>query len=134
MAMRPRLPRHPSTTTLTLVNGRWVVVDQSVRAAAEGRKFAASTASGGRFTNDSNDEQILCRLESLACGEKLQQQKRGGGAGIRLEVDVRTTLEAMNLPLSSEGAQEALFRVRWWTKKESSAEDGKGRIKHTKRI
>ena len=60
--------------------------------------------------------------------------QRGGGAGIRLEVDVRTTLEAMNLPLSSEGAQEALFRMRWWTKKESSAEDGKGRIKHTKRI
>ena len=63
-----------------------------------------------------------------------QQQERGGGAGIRFEVNVRTTLEAMNLPLSSEGAQEALFRMRRWTKKESSAEDGKGQIKHTKRI
>ncbi len=114
------------TTTLTLVNGGWVVVDQSVRAAAEGRRFAASaTASGGRLITDPNTERILCRLESLACGEKLQQQKRGGGAGIRLEVDVRTTLEAMDLPLSSKGAQEALIRMGRWTKKESSGDDGK---------
>eukprot|EP00535_Pseudo-nitzschia_heimii_P002605 CAMPEP_0197178424 /NCGR_PEP_ID=MMETSP1423-20130617/3704_1 /TAXON_ID=476441 /ORGANISM="Pseudo-nitzschia heimii, Strain UNC1101" /LENGTH=1078 /DNA_ID=CAMNT_0042628161 /DNA_START=158 /DNA_END=3394 /DNA_ORIENTATION=- len=118
-----------STTTLTLVNGGWVVVDQSVRAAAEGRRFAASVTSlGGRLTNDSNDERILCRLESLACGEKLQQQKRGGGVGIRLEVDVRTTLEAMDLPLSSEGAQEALIRMGRWTKKESSGGEGKGKV------
>ena len=120
-----------STTTLTLVNGGWVVVDQSVRAAAEGRKFAASaTASGGRFTSDSNDERILCRLESLACGEKLKQQKKGGGGGIRLEVDVRSTLEAMNLPLSSEGAQEALIQMGRWTKKESNVEDGKGTLRY----
>lgn len=118
-----------STTTLTLVNGGWIPVDQSTRAAAEGRKFAESAlASGGRFTNNSNNERILCRLESLACGEKLQQQKRGAGAGIRLEVDVRTTLEAMNLPLSSEGAQEALFRMGRWTKKGSSGADEKKKV------
>lgn len=119
-----------TTTTLSLVNGGWVVVDQSVRAAAEGRKFAASAMkSGGRFKNDSNNERILCRLESLACGEKLKQQKRdGGGSGIRLEVDVRTTLEAMKLPLSSEGAQEALFQMERWTKKESSSDDGNGKM------
>jgi len=120
------LENDEETTTLTLVNGGWVVVDQSVRAAAEGRRFAAAaTASGGRFGNDSNNERILCRLESLACGEKLKQQKKSGGTGIRLEVDVRTTLEAMGLPLSSEGAQEALFRMDRWTKKESSGDDGK---------
>ena len=114
-----------NATTLTLVNGGWVVVDQSVRAATEGRKFAAEAlASGGRFANDSNNERILCRLESLACGEKLQEQKRGGGSGnIRLEVDVRTTLEAMDLPLSSEGAREALFRMGRWTKKEDRKEN-----------
>ena len=126
------VPLSPSsTTTLTLVNGGWVVVDQSVRAAAEGRKFAAAAqASGGKFCNDSNNERILCRLESLACGEKLKQQRRGGGAGIRLEVDVRTTLEAMNLPLSSAGAQEALFQMGRWTKKEASGKDEKGKLQY----
>ena len=120
-----------STTSLTIVNGGWIVVDQSVRAAAEGRRFAAAAlASGGKFENDSNNERILCRLESLACGEKLKQQKRGGGDGIRLEVDVRTVLEAMNLPLSSEGAQKALFQMGRWTKKDSGSEDEKGNLQY----
>uniref|UniRef100_A0A7S4EQK3 RNB domain-containing protein n=1 Tax=Pseudo-nitzschia australis TaxID=44445 RepID=A0A7S4EQK3_9STRA len=121
-----------TTTTLTLLNGGWTVVDQSVRAAAEARNFVdAEMKKGGGsgigiFAADPNNERILCRLESLACGEKLRKQQRGGNGGsIKLEVDVRTVLETMNLPLSSEGAQEALIRMGRWTKTGSNTEDGK---------
>jgi len=122
-----------ATTTLTLVNGGWTVVDQSVRAATEARNFVnvvmkkdGNSLGVGVFSADPNNERILCRLESLACGEKLRKQQRGGNDGnIKLEVDVRTVLETMNLPLSSKGAQEALIRMGRWTKTGSGTENGK---------
>eukprot|EP00536_Pseudo-nitzschia_multiseries_P008457 jgi/Psemu1/325214/estExt_fgenesh1_pg.C_2150002 len=122
-----------TTTTLTLLNGGWTVVDQSVRAATEARNFVdvamkkdGNALEVGIFSADPNNERILCRLESLACGEKLRKQQRGGNGGnVKLEVDVRTVLETMGLPLSSEGAQEALVRMGRWTKTGSSTENGK---------
>jgi len=131
-------PESTGTTTtsyssVTLVNGGYIVVDQSIRAAAEGRQFASKAlANGGRFDPGTNDERILCRLESLACGENLrkaQQQNRQHSSGtppptVRLEVDVRSTLQVMQLPFTSEGAQEALIRMGRWTKTTKNQDKG----------
>jgi cytoskeletal protein RodZ len=119
----PNTNTNTNTIDVTIINGGWIVVDESVRAAVQGRQFAKNAlANGGRFDRGSNDERILCRLESLACGERLKQQEKwnknkldGGIGGLKLEVDVRTTLEVMSLPFTSEGAQEALIRMGRWT-------------------
>lgn len=68
-------------------------------------------------------------MESLACGEKLKQQQQNqryqknnnsntnnnNSGQFKLEVDVRATLQTMDLPLTSEGAQQALIRMGRWT-------------------
>ena len=98
---------------LTVINGGWLVVDQSVRAGAEARKFTERSLddSGGKGLSTASDERIARRLECLAMGEVLS----GGSAEERLELDVRETLQEMKLPLTPKGAQEALTRIGRWT-------------------
>lgn len=118
--------------SVTLTNGGWLAVDQSVRAGTEARKFVQRTErTSGDDSEDvstSNnaklktvaDERIAQRLECLAMGGifswgndgRDQQQEEG-----KLEVDVREALKAMGLPATPEGAQEALLRIGRWSQR-----------------
>jgi hypothetical protein len=126
-----------TVTTISILNGGWLAVDQSVRAGAEARKFVerrsspppasakianhttrgtdeAGTPSSERAVRTQADMRIIQRLECLAMGEDLSP------ATDRLELDVRETLSAMNLDLSPSGAKQALLQVGWWTRDISS--------------
>ena len=116
--------------TVTLVNGGWTAVDPSIKAASEGRKFAAATSSNNenRHNNTSTtkekkksktplvltaaDERIVNRLECLAFGDGFVE---GDGNDNVLELDVREALASMNLPLSSQGATTALIQIGRWS-------------------
>jgi hypothetical protein len=143
--------------SVQFLNGGWLVVDQSVRAGAEARKFVergtesatvtvagtadfASTDSiSGTATNKTGrsdatmphasstvirtqaDRRIIQRLECLALGQVVPSQApkpeaASAAEATRLEVDVREALATMNLPLTPQGAKEALLRVGWWTR------------------
>ncbi|CAJ1934031.1 unnamed protein product [Cylindrotheca closterium] len=94
---------------LTVINGGWVVLDQAVRATSEGRKFAERAGS----TTTLADGRIITRLECLAMGG--DDQNSWG----ELQVDVRESLRAMNLPMTPEGAKQALIQVGHWTESSS---------------
>lgn len=97
--------------TLTLINGGWVVLDQGVRATSEGRKFAERA---GSTATTMADNRIVTRLECLAMGG--DDQNSWG----ELQVDVRESLRAMDLPMTPEGAKQALIQIGHWTESSSS--------------
>ena len=114
--------------TLTMINGGWLVVDQNVRAVTEARdlverRSGATTETDNNLVDSQNqaaiDERIRYRLECLAMGQKESETTVDGSETNRgqklLEKDVRETLRAMQLPLSVEGARQALVRLKWWT-------------------
>lgn len=101
--------------SITFVNGGWLVVDQSVRDGAEGRKFAQRTQEGSRILTAA-DERISHRLECLAMGEIFGAITDEN----ELEVDVRESLKALDLPATPEGAQEALVRIGRWSEGQSA--------------
>jgi hypothetical protein len=126
-----------TVASISILNGGWLAVDQSVRAGAEARKFVerraspppasakvetgtardtgeAGTPSSGPTVRTQADMRIIQRLECLAMGEDLSP------ATDRLELDVRETLSAMNLDLTPSGAKQALLQVGWWTRDISS--------------
>lgn len=111
----------------TLINGGWLVVDQSVRAGTEARKFvercqtAGNSTEKGKLTTEA-DERIARRLECLAMGELFAADDDQGSQGQddrELQLDVREVLGAMELPLSPRGATEALIRTGRWSGKEN---------------
>lgn len=151
-----RFKRHPCAfvstdfvedglASVTVVNGGWAVVDLSVRAVAEARKFAERTTavrngdgSGKTLTSENTkesgssvrvltaaDERIARRLECLAMGEALSEQSRrpgrrgtrneDAGGGYQLELDVREALRSLLLPETPEGAREALVKLGRWS-------------------
>jgi len=107
------------TEQLTLINGGWFAVDESVRAGAEARKFAerskttnlpnCETKKAKMFT--AADERIMYRLECLAMGEELGRV----GDLQDLELDVKEALSALSLNKSPEGAQQALVQIGRWS-------------------
>ena len=104
----------PSTCVLSIINGGWLALDESVRAGTEARKFAKRTDGPLRTVAD---ERIAHRLECLAMGQMLEQINIHVENDHReLEVDVREALLAMDLPISPDGAQEALVRIGRWSK------------------
>jgi len=114
--------------SMTLINGGWIVVDQSVRAGTEARKFIeraqpASDGSGRQTTATAADERISRRLECLAMGELFFSDNREpqDHQDHDLQLDVRETLSGMDLPLSPKGATEALIRIGRWSGKENFA-------------
>ena len=104
-----------SSSSVTLINGGWMVVDKSVRASSEARKFAENTSNNKN--NDAQtlptlaDERIAHRLECLAMGQVQQADDDDNN----LELDVRETLKALKLPTTPEGAKEALVRIGRWS-------------------
>eukprot|EP00980_Cylindrotheca_fusiformis_P010618 scaffold2362_cov109-Cylindrotheca_fusiformis.AAC.9 len=105
-----------SDTIVTLINGGWLVVDQNIRATAEAKKFVErSTSNSGStgLTASMADDRIVTRLECLAMGDNRQQQH--DSSMTELQVDVRETLRAMNLPTTANGAKEALIQIGHWT-------------------
>lgn len=97
--------------SVTVINGGWVVQDQSVRAGSEARKFVER--SGDETTGHiqtTADERIVHRLECLAMGDVF-----GSGGDQDMEVDVRETLNGMDLPTNPQGAREALVMIGRWT-------------------
>jgi len=106
--------------SVTIINGGWLVLDPSSRATMEGQKFAerihtydlTKTPQGLTVA----DERILYRLESLAMGEIIHSSTAGAEYDAsQLEIDVRQTLSALNLPLSPEGARMALIQIGKWS-------------------
>ena len=108
--------------SISLINGGWLIVDQSVRAGTEARKFAARTDRLEGQLLTVADERIAHRLECLAMGEVFSwdsKESRGrmeeSGVDADLELDVKEALKAMDLPVSPAGAQQALVRLGRWT-------------------
>jgi hypothetical protein len=130
-----RIGDSSAARTVHFLNGGWLVVDQNVRAGTEARKFVDRGTSPSRSSNDTAhplhtdaptrnapatfrthaDRRIIQRLECLALGEALIQHQSVSTKD-RLEVDVREALVAMNLPLTPQGAKEALLQVGYWTR------------------
>jgi len=122
---------------ITLVNGGWVAVDPSIKAASEGRKFAAATSSPSTSSNKTSrsntqtkphkltaaDERIVHRLECLAMGDvwKIESNQYEEDTYDRmLELDVREALTSMNLPLTPNGATSALIQIGKWCENDKS--------------
>lgn len=97
--------------SITFVNGGWLVVDSNVRSGAEARKFAQRTFDGSDGILTAADERIAHRLECLAMGEVFGTVTNES----ELEVDVRESLKALDLPMTSDGAREALVRIGRWS-------------------
>jgi hypothetical protein len=116
-----------TVASLTLVNGGWLTVDQSVKAGTEARKFAERSEKSKVQLLTVADERIAHRLECLAMGEVFSWESpkdRITGrdepeANHDLELDVREALKAMNLPVSPSGAQTALVRLGRWSEASS---------------
>lgn len=85
-----------------IINGGWWVVDQSVKAGTEAKKLVERNT-----PHTVADERIMSRLECLAMGQTGE-----------LELDMRQTLQAMNLSMTPEGARTALVRLGRWSGKE----------------
>ncbi len=115
--------KSPSLCDISILNGGWTAVDASVRTGTEARKFAERRSSGGTdaaaFT--SADERILHRLELLAMGKVLEK----GDGSKQLELDLRETLSAMNLPLTATGAQQALIQSGRWSLSKNTSKQNK---------
>jgi hypothetical protein len=108
------------SASTTLINGGWVVLDQSVRASTEARKFVERPKTAGLKTEA--DERIARRLECLAMGEVFASDDDRGSQrndDRDLQLDVREVLGAMDLPLSPRGASEALIRIGRWSGNEN---------------
>lgn len=126
---------------ISFVNGGWLVVDQSVRASTEGRNFAATAAAAATAASATTTtaatsgpdasaakptmsqlaaiERITHRLECLAMGEEPSLSAVPSSATV-LERDVRAALQAMDLPLSPDGARQALLRAGIWSEVQGS--------------
>ena len=130
------IPLPSSSTTnneIRLINGGWLALDQNLRATSEARKFAERADSSDSSSSDYStgtvaDERIIHKLEFLAMERNSfsssSSQAQGGGYDFddekSLELDVRQTLKAMELPRTSEGAKSALIRIGRWTETSSS--------------
>lgn len=119
---------------LTVVNGGWISVDPSIKAASEGRKFAeisnnlseSNDASKGPLLLTSADERIAHRLECLAMGDVWKDESSEEEDEKMLELDVRQALTSMNLPLTPDGATQALIKIGRWS--ENTKGDKKNKL------
>jgi len=114
--------------SITVINGGYITLDESVRACTEAEKFAERTHVnlGQKIEQDdstilqgddlslpkyftASDERIINKLEILAMGkEEIKKEE--------LEVDVREYLSKINLPITPQGAKQALVAIGKWTK------------------
>jgi hypothetical protein len=102
-----------SSSSISVINGGWLVLDQSLRAASEARKFSERAEDDGSATLA--DERIIYRLERLA----LEGPSGGALDEKTLELDVREALKTMGLPVTSLGAKDALIRIGRWSESKS---------------
>jgi hypothetical protein len=127
---------------VTLVNGGWIVQDQCVRAQTEARKFVnrmetqiptgkagykkqqqqqqsqqTSMIPNAAYTVSIADERILRRLECFAMGESTNNQSNLNDQCHEKQVhrDVRQVLQQLSLPLSPQGAMDALIKCGRWS-------------------
>lgn len=108
----------PEIKSISILNGGWIAVDESVKVGAEARKFAERSLSttdekdkSQKKIVTSSDERIMYRLECLAMGEEL-----GTSNDVKdLELDVREALTALKEKHSPEGAQNALLKIGKWS-------------------
>jgi hypothetical protein len=109
---------------LSVMNGGWLVVDQSVRSGTEGRKFAERSSATPQTVAD---ERIAQRLECLAMGQdmgSLTEEDTLDDANSRLELDVREVLKAMDLPPTPTGATQALLTIGRWSEQDTTTDTG----------
>ncbi len=109
--------------SISIINGGWLVLDQSVRAGAEARKLVERIERQpdglGSSERTVADDRILHRLECLAMGEILRwsdnEPDDGATGDKQLEVDVQETLKTLGFPATAEGAKSALLKLGRWT-------------------
>lgn len=102
---------NPGANSITLFNGGWVVLDQSVRAGLEAEKFVARK---DEDVQTASDLRIKQRLECLAMGE-IQDESNG------VNLDVKRVLGDMELPCNPNGARQALVNMGQWSDDLSTA-------------
>jgi hypothetical protein len=120
-------------TNISIINGGWFVTDTNVRIGLEAQKFANKANNMISNTDIPSqrtiaDERIHRRLECLAMGELMsslrrdndqqQQQQQADdtlNTSKNLEIDVREVLRTMNLPITPDGAKQALIRTGYWS-------------------
>jgi len=120
---------------LTLVNGGWIAVDPSIKAASEGRKFAAATSENanksdsvknGSLILTAADERIAHRLECLAMGDVWKSDSGQKEEDEKmLELDIREVLASMDLPPTPQGATSALIKIGRWSKNTNTGSKSK---------
>ena len=123
------LGQNASAGTLTLLNGGWVVQDQSVRADLEAQKLVHGTREPDRDKTTTttivvaSERRILRRLECLAMGGGGSGDKDDDDASMdrRLQLDVKRALAALNLPRTPAGARQALVELGHWSHTEQYA-------------
>lgn len=109
---------------MTILNGGWLALDSGNRVGAETRKFAERLLANASLNKNSGDnrssppmvltdadERIVNRLECMAMGDSLE----GNTEEADIERDVRDTLRALGMPVTSEGARDALICIGRWT-------------------
>ena len=135
----PLLNSNNNTSAVQLINGGWLAVDNSLKKAAEGRKFAERASSSNSKTDQDKstldlssannnirvllteaDERIACKLECLAMGEQHQLSDESLDGERMFEVEVRSALQAMSLPISIQGAQDALLLLGRWSQHDTN--------------
>ena len=114
---------------VTVLNGGWLAVDIGVKAMTEAKKFAEREQKGdASLLLTEADQRIARRLECLAMGEVMSVENSADFLN-QLEFDVKAALDSMSLPLSPEGAKEALVRIGRWSSsdgnKPTQANNGK---------
>jgi hypothetical protein len=121
--------------SIKLFNGGFISVDPSVRAGTEGRKFAEAT----KQNNDANtaspvlltaaDERIAHRLECLAMGDVWKNERPDYGDEEKsLELDVREALSSMGLPLTADGASQALIQLGRWSQNDAETKGKRAKV------
>lgn len=121
--------------SITLVNGGWIAVDPSVRAGTEGRKFAAATKQTKGVNTSSTlsftaaDERIAHRLECLAMGDVWKSERSDSDEEEKsLELDVREALTSMDLPLTADGASQALVLLGRWSQNDAENKSKRNKV------
>jgi RNB domain len=124
----PSVVNNGTQTHIIILNGGWLITDPSIRTGMEARKFAeraiVNTTLASRNKHTLADERIVQRLECLAMGELMNavNSKIKDGYMPRLELDVREVLQSLHLPLTPDGAKQALVRTGYWSADASKQE------------
>ena len=103
--------------SLVVLNGGWLALDDGSKLITEAKRFVERSSEPDdnmRILTEA-DQRIANRLECLAMGQALAVNPSE-----TLEIDVKAALNSMNLPLTPDGAADALILIGRWTKQSAT--------------